>query len=788
LAACSMSKSDIEHNAAHDFMQHSFSAPPLSEGSQPYLRRAGTTVGATVPVDTKALDQHFVDSAHPVSEESQPYLRRAGTTVSNQVADRRDLVLPVDTKVLDQHFVDFADEELVENDGISDRSRNNVRFNILILATAIVASWFCFCVEDIATRLASLPSLLDSFTGKGDTSSDLAIHFGFVWVLLCGARLVCQYNLNVIGSGIPEIKCMLSGKTMTGFLYVKKKQKKLCSSCWTLRLPSLPSLMLPAAKGLGLALALGAGMPLGNDGPFVYIAASVGVALLNMKIFGSLPYRMFHEALLMSAVSIGICATFGTPIAALLFTFELAMPHTFTVDLYTFALVAATAGGCTFTTINFVRRSGHLPMITSDISPEPVLNHGILLTFCLWSILGGINGFLGALFVKLLTWFHQGVQLVRNVDEAQDTSHPNMPWSAWKGPSFLRDMLLMSLYAGLVVALTPTVVSLNDLFSAKHEFEVTRLMPESMGYLLFVAVSLNMPVPGGCIRPFFSIGAIVGRIFGELLPSIVWVYIFSANCSGLTSQDCIDSNKNDINEYKARFAIIGAASFATGTLRIVTIVAAVFEMVGTLNLLLPMCVACATALRCAQLVSNVSYYDSLLQCKKMCALPTLLISRASNQVVEKHMQAISENLCLPSDITKARARVEKVNQFSHFKEGEAPTILPIVREMSGGSRVLVGAFRTKDLEEIARRINHADASVSLLDLFCKADDPMEGHNGRNLLAETLTIRPDVTLCDAYAKALNAKYEHTLFVVEGGEVLGLVTFRKLLESAYTKTER
>ena len=277
---------------------------------------------------------------------------------------------------------------------------------------------------------------------------------------------------------------------MTGFLYVKKKQKKLCPSCWKLRLPSIPSLMLPAAKGLGLALALAGGMPLGNDGPFVYIAASVGVALLNMKIFGSLPYRMFHEALLMSAVSIGICATFGTPIAALLFTFELAMPHTFTLDLYTIALAAATAGGCTFTTINFVRRSGHLPMITSDISPEPVLNHGILLTFSLFSILGGLNGFLGALFVKILTWFNQGVQLVRHVDEAQDTSHSNMPWSAWKGPSFLRDMLLISFYAVLVVALTPTVISLNDLFSAKHEFEVKRLMPESLGYLLFVAVPL----------------------------------------------------------------------------------------------------------------------------------------------------------------------------------------------------------------------------------------------------------------------------------------------------------
>jgi chloride channel 3/4/5 len=101
------------------------------------------------------------------------------------------------------------------------------------------------------------------------------------------------------GSGIPEIKTILSGFVIKGFLGFK----------------------VLAVKAVGAIFAVSAGMCLGKEGPFVHISACVGH--LVGKLFPK--YRENGRKmrdLLSIAVSSGLSVAFGAPIGGVLFSYE----------------------------------------------------------------------------------------------------------------------------------------------------------------------------------------------------------------------------------------------------------------------------------------------------------------------------------------------------------------------------------------------------------------------------------------------------------------------------------
>lgn len=101
------------------------------------------------------------------------------------------------------------------------------------------------------------------------------------------------------GSGIPEIKTILSGFVSPGFL----------------------SFRVLVVKAFGAVFAVSTGMCLGKEGPFVHISACVGhlIGSLFPKYLGS--GRKMRE-LLSSAVASGLSVAFGAPIGGVLFSYE----------------------------------------------------------------------------------------------------------------------------------------------------------------------------------------------------------------------------------------------------------------------------------------------------------------------------------------------------------------------------------------------------------------------------------------------------------------------------------
>lgn len=101
------------------------------------------------------------------------------------------------------------------------------------------------------------------------------------------------------GSGIPEIKTILSGFVIPHFLDLK----------------------VMVVKAVGATFAVATGMCLGKEGPFVHISACVGylVSRCFPKYRGS--ERKMRE-MLSVACSAGLSVAFGAPIGGVLFSYE----------------------------------------------------------------------------------------------------------------------------------------------------------------------------------------------------------------------------------------------------------------------------------------------------------------------------------------------------------------------------------------------------------------------------------------------------------------------------------
>ena len=129
-------------------------------------------------------------------------------------------------------------------------------------------------------------------------------HSDVAWtVALAVTAVACCYYIApaASGSGIPEMKSMLSGFDMPGYL------------SWRTLL----------AKVVGLTLALGSSLPVGKEGPFVHIACIVAFQLLQLPCFSAVyDCETLTQHTLAAASAVGVSSTFGTPVGGVLFAVE----------------------------------------------------------------------------------------------------------------------------------------------------------------------------------------------------------------------------------------------------------------------------------------------------------------------------------------------------------------------------------------------------------------------------------------------------------------------------------
>lgn len=104
------------------------------------------------------------------------------------------------------------------------------------------------------------------------------------------------------GSGIPELKTILSGVNIYKYL--------------------TPKTLI--AKVLGLVFIQSAGFHIGFEGPIIHCSSIISEMFTGLNYFASFGKRNFNRVqMLTTAVAAGVVSTFGTPYGGIVFSIEL---------------------------------------------------------------------------------------------------------------------------------------------------------------------------------------------------------------------------------------------------------------------------------------------------------------------------------------------------------------------------------------------------------------------------------------------------------------------------------
>lgn len=298
------------------------------------------------------------------------------------------------------------------------------------------------------------------------------------------------------GSGIPEIKTILSGFVIPNFLDFK----------------------VLAIKAFGAVFAVSTGMCLGKEGPFVHISTCVGYLVAKQFPKYRNNGRKMRE-MLSAACASGLSVAFGAPIGGVLFSYEEistyfprpVMWHAFLCSL--FAAMVLKALNPTGT--------GKLVLFETDYgtSYEPV--H--YLVFVLLGIAGGI---FGGVFCKA-----------------------NFLWSKWfRSYTIIKKYPVFEVF--LIVLATALIQFPNILIRDPGDVTIKMLLVDCKGgiskeqwvcrqealddkgayigwlvygclaKLVLTIITFGVKVPSGVIIPALDAGALFGRIIGQVIPGI----------------------------------------------------------------------------------------------------------------------------------------------------------------------------------------------------------------------------------------------------------------------------
>ncbi|KUJ19101.1 uncharacterized protein LY89DRAFT_683043 [Mollisia scopiformis] len=490
------------------------------------------------------------------------------------------------------------------------------------------------------------------------------------------------------GSGVAEVRVILSGFVLHGFLGVK-------------------TLII---KTLALILSVASGLSLGKEGPFVHIATCVG----------NIACRLFYKydsndakrrEVLSAAAAAGVAVAFGAPIGGVLFCLEEVAYFFPAKTLFRTFFCCITAA----LTLKFLNPYGTNKIVMFEVRYLTDWEFFELAAFVLVGCLGGAAG---ALFIK--------------ASRAWATSFRKIPIvKRWP----LAEVIFVALLTGLVSYWNP----FTKLPVAKLLFNLARpcdpnkademgLCPRDMDEIfpvvrslgvafvvkgLLTIITFGIKVPAGIYVPSMVVGGLGGRLIGHLVQWIVLRFPTSpifGNCAAhVTGQSCITPGV---------YALIAAGSTMCGVTRLsVTLAVILFELTGSLNYVLPFSMAIMVAKWTADLIEPLSIYDLLTNLNSYPFLNN------------KHKPIFTSDL---ADITP-RVRRERVIDITHSPLISASTLrhklelLHKAGEIDGGlpiisNEILVGLIPAPDLEYALDHLEDEPSSMCLMAKVPTFDD------------------------------------------------------------------
>ncbi|XP_044529163.1 chloride channel protein 2 isoform X3 [Gracilinanus agilis] len=392
-----------------------------------------------------------------------------------------------------------------------------------------------------------------------------------------------------VGSGIPEMKTILRGVVLKEYLTLKTF----------------------VAKVIGLTCALGSGLPLGKEGPFVHIA-SMCAALLSkfLSLFGGIyENESRNTEMLAAACAVGVGCCFAAPIGGVLFSIEVTSTF-FAVRNYWRGFFAATFSAFIFRVLAVWNRDEET--ITALFKTRFRLDFPFdLQELPAFAVIGIASGFGGALFVYLNRKIVQVMRKQKTINR------------------FLMKKRL------LFPALVTLLISTLTFPPGFGQFMAGQLSQKETLVTLFdnrtwvrqgIVEDLEVPSIAQAWSPPRA------NVFLTLVIFILMKFWMSAlattipvPCGAFMPVFVIDGIHTDSSTYRivpGGYAVVGAAALAGAVTHTVSTAVIVFELTGQIAHILPVMIAVILANAVAQSLQP-SLYDSIIRIKKLPYLPEL---------------------------------------------------------------------------------------------------------------------------------------------------------------------
>lgn len=418
------------------------------------------------------------------------------------------------------------------------------------------------------------PRLISLVTKENDLNSfSLAIVRGITLGIsfFITSKLSPYYGT---GSGIAEIKGVLSGAVLSNSLTWK-----------TL-----------AAKSLSLVFTLSSEISIGKLGPLVLISSILASLISRLRYFPNLKMCFQLQIQAISAASAAaVGATFGAPLGGIIFAFELMSIYSY-IDWMPMALYCSIMGHYILYAIT--KRPSSYFRLSEVYSKQNVL-HQLVPSV----ILGILCGVLGAIFVHYS----------KNMFQLQKSHFRTK--SKWYITKFLIGFgiihsLVFSQTSGLLSKRQSTAI--EELFTVENTSTMNLLPRESHIFhsqrlnlffslvllvilkFILTGISISLPICGGVFLPVFQIGALFGRGFGELM--------------GIT---------NTFGSLSPKFAsMLGASSMISGSLHTVSFPIIMLELTNNQVELIPITLSVLISYGISKHLSS-DLYSEFIELKKI---------------------------------------------------------------------------------------------------------------------------------------------------------------------------
>ncbi|TFY62566.1 hypothetical protein EVJ58_g3780 [Rhodofomes roseus] len=492
------------------------------------------------------------------------------------------------------------------------------------------------------------------------------------------------------GSGIPEIKTILSGFVIHGYLGAR--------TLFT--------------KSIGLALSVASGLSLGKEGPFVHIASCIGniVSRFFSKYETNEGKR---REILSAACAAGVAVAFGAPIGGVLFSLE-EVSYFFPAKVmwrsFFCAMVAAM-------TLKFLDPFGSGKLVLFQVTYDKDWHAYELVFFLMLGVFGGVYGawfsrlnFRWSRDVRNATWLktHPVAEVFLVTLATTVLSFVN-PYTRMGGTE-----LVYNLFAECRTGSTNTHLGLCVLNPPEQAMAVIQSIFVALvikGALTIITFGIK--VPRVVFVPSLAVGACAGRILGIL---VQW-WQFSRPDSAIFA-----SCKGDLNcVIPGLYAMVGAAASLSGVTRTtVSLAVIMFELTDTLTYAVPVMFSVLVAKTVADALEPKGIYDL---CINLSELPYL---DAKHEYVWAKLQI--------DDVTDRDVdviRVDRENTVKSLRDqlqglivtGNSDGGFPIVRSDDGGLR-MVGYIGASELEHaLSIAADEADQPVKF------SNSGLYGHGG-----------------------------------------------------------